>query len=565
MIRATTPLLLTLVLAGCGETTLAGSPTFSDRTADSGIRFRNLCGARGGDKRWAMETFGAGAAWLDFDGDGKLDLYLVNGSDFERGWSNGEPNQLYRGDGQGRFTDVTARAEVGDRGWGYGVTVGDFDNDGRPDLYVANYGPNVLYRNKGDGTFENVTARAGVAGGSDLWSTAAAFFDMDGDGDLDLYVGNYMDGDPARVPGRGAPGADCHYRGMVVYCGPLGQTPQPDVAYRNNGDGTFTDVTKKAGMWLETPRYTLGLVSADLDNDGDQDLYVANDSVPNSLYRNNGDGTFENIGLRTLVALNTDGLAQAGMGTDAGDYNGDGWLDLVVTNFANDLNTLYRNMTGKFFIDDSLRAGMSVTNMVLSWGTGFHDFDRDGDRDLFVANGHVYPQVDDHDVGTSFLQRNHLFVNEDGRFSEASATSGPGFAVERSFRGAAFGDYDNDGDMDVLVTALDDGVLLLRNDTPSPGHYLQLRLVGRRSNRDGLGARVTLVAGGRRQIGERKGGGSYLSAHDPRLHFGLGPAAAVERVEVVWPSGARDLLTDVPADRLITVEEGSHPANRPAE
>lgn len=564
MMRVALSLMLAAGLAGSAGVTLAGPPTFTDQTRACGIKYKNLSGAPGAGKRWALETFGAGAAWLDYDNDGNFDLYLVNGSDFERGRSKGEPNRLYRGDGKGRFTDVTDKAAVGDKGWGFGVGVGDFDNDGHSDIYVANYGGNVLYRNKGDGTFENVTAKAGVAGHPDLWSTVALFFDMDADGDLDLYVGNYMDGDPERVPGRGDEDADCYYRGMVVYCGPLGQVPLPDVLYRNNGDGTFTDVTKKAGLFLELPRYTLGAVTADFDNDGDQDLYVANDSVQNSLYRNNGDGTFEDIGVRSLAALNTDGRAQAGMGTDAGDYDEDGWIDIVVTNFANDLNTLYRNMGGKFFIDDSMRAGMTVTNMVLSWGTGFYDFDLDGDRDLFTANGHVYPQVDDIEAGTSWNQRNHLFVNQDGKFSEVSASSGPGLKVERSFRGAAFGDYDNDGDVDVVVIAIDDEALLLRNDTPSPGHYLQVQLVGRKSNRDGVGARVTLVAGGRRWIDERMGGGSYLSSNDPRLHFGLGSAAKVDRVEVAWPSGTRDVLLDVAADRVIAITEGAHPAAKPA-
>jgi hypothetical protein len=545
-----------------GETTAQeatkGSPfRFVDATPASGIRCKNVCGAVGNAKGWLFEGMGAGAAWLDYDGDGNLDLYIVNGSTIDRPAGGGEPNQLFRGDGHGKFVNVTERARVGDRGWGYGVAIGDIDNDGDADIFVTNSGPNVLYRNEGDGTFTDVTAKAKL--GNPFWSTSSAFFDMEGDGDLDLYVANYMVGDPDKVPRRDSEGArpgSCYYKGVPVFCGPLGQTPHQDALYRNNGDGTFTDVTKQAGVALETPRYSLGVVSADYDNDGDQDLYVANDSVQNSLWRNDGKGNFEDVGVTTLAALNADGRTQAGMGTDFGDYNGDGWLDLVVTNFSHDLNTIYRSMGGKFFIDDSMLTGLGVTNMALSWGTGFRDFDRDGDLDLFIANGHVYPMVDDYDIGTKFRQRNHLFLNERDRFKESAASSGDGLAILRSFRGAAFGDYDNDGDVDIFLTALDDEGLLLRNDSPSPGHFVQLHLIGGPSNRDAVGARVTLQAGGRAQIREHKGGGSYLSGSDPRLHFGIGEASAVERLQIRWPSGKTELLEKVPIDRLITVREG---------
>ena len=531
-------------------------PWFVDATPGSGIEYRNVCGAPPGSKGWLAESMGAGAAWLDHDGDGKLDLYLINGSAYDREPGRGERNLLYRGDGRGRFTDVTDRAGVGDRGWGYGVAVGDYDNDGDPDLYVTNHGPNVLYRNRGDGTFEDVTATAGV--GLDGWSSSAAFFDMDGDGDLDLYVASYVDGDPARVPRRGTPEARspyCTYKGLFVFCGPLGLTPVQDALYRNDGDGKFSDVTRAAGVELETPRYALGVVTADVDGDGDQDIYVANDSVVNSLWLNQGDGTFVDAGVRMLVALNADGRPQAGMGADAGDYNGDGWLDLVVTNFSHDLNTLYRSVGGKFFVDDSALTGLGVTQMALSWGVGFADFDRDADLDLFVANGHLYPQVDEFDLGTRYRQANHLFVNDGGRFRESAADCGPGLGERRSFRGAAFADYDDDGDVDVLLTAIDDAALLLRNESRQPGHYLQLRLIGNGSNRDAVGARVTVLAGGQRQIRERTGGGSYLSGSDPRLHFGLGAAQVAERVEIRWPDGRRQVLVDVAADRSITVEQ----------
>jgi hypothetical protein len=530
---------------------------FVDATAGTGIEFRDVCGAPAGSKGWLSESMGAGAAWLDYDGDGILDLYLVNGSTYEREPGAGEPNKLYRGDGKGGFTDVTARAGVGDRGWGYGVAVGDIDNDGDPDLYVTNQQRNTLYRNDGDGTFTDVTAKAGVE--SPAWSTSAAFFDMEGDGDLDLYVGNYMEADPSKIPRSGTQEAIdflCTYNGVPVFCGPLRQVPRQDVLYRNDGGGKFTDVSRDAGVHLETPRFTLGVVTGDFDNDGRADIYVANDSVQNSLWRNVGAGKFVDVGVGALSALNADGKPQAGMGTDFGDYNADGWLDIVVTNFSQDLNTVYRNLGGKFFLDDSLAAGLGVTRQSLSWGTSFHDFDHDGDLDLFIANGHVYPQVDGYDLGTRFRQTNHLFLNERGRFTESSATCGPAFGLARSFRGAAFGDYDNDGDLDILVTSLDEEVQLLRNETRDRGHYLQVSLEGKLSNRDAVGARVEIIAGGRPDIRERKGGGSYLSASDPRLHFGVGPVTTVEKVLVRWPSGQRDTLENVPADQVLTVVEG---------
>jgi len=501
---------------------------------------------------------GAGAAWLDYDGDGKLDLYIVNGSAHDRAPGEGEPNRLFRGDGKGGFTDVTEKAGVGHRGWGYGVAVGDYDNDGDPDLYLTNFGTNVLLRNDGDGTFSDVTSKAGV-GGTDDWSTSTAFFDMDNDGDLDIYVGNYIVDGPGRSPRRATEAADsvyCTYRAIPVYCGPLGQVSVQDVVYRNNGDGTFADATRDAGFALAEPRYTLGVVTGDYDNDGDQDVYVANDSVRNSLWRNEGGGKFVDVGVSSLSALNADGRAQAGMGTNFGDYDGDGWLDIVVTNFSYDVNTLYKNLSGKFFIDESATAGMNVTTMALSWGVGFQDFDHDGDLDLFVSNGHIYPQVDDYDIGTRFRQRNHLFVNlGGGRLREASALAGPGLAIEESSRAAAFGDYDNDGDMDIFVTSLSGPAMLLRNDGPAKGHYLQIQLVGSRSNRDGVGARVTVTAGGKKFVRQRHGAGSYLSSADPRLHFGIGDAARIEKIEVIWPSGARNLLKNVAPDRLLVIEE----------
>lgn len=525
---------------------------FVDATREAGIEYTNVCGSAE-RKRWITETLGSGAAWLDFDGDGVLDLYLVNGSDHERPAGQGEPNRLYRGDGRGRFSDVTSIAGVGHRGWGQGVAVGDVDSDGDPDLYVTNYGPNVLYLNEGDGTFTDVTDVAGV--GHDDWGTSAAFFDMEGDGDLDLYVANYLACDPQTVPQPGE-STLCGFKGIPTLCGPRPLPPQQDVLYRNEGDGTFTDVTLESGVGLDEPLYALGVVTGDYDNDGDQDVYVANDSVRNLLWRNRGDGTFEDVAVTTMSAVGAEGRAQSGMGVDLGDYDGDGWLDIAVTNFSDDLNTIYRNVDGRYFLDDSSALGLSVTYPALSWGVGFQDLDSDADLDLFIANGHIYPEMDDYDLGTTYRQANHLFVNREGtRLIEISSRAGPGLEVARSFRGAAFGDYDGDGDVDVILTAIDDAALLLRNDSADAGHWLQVSLIGTRSNKDAVGARVTLTAAGKSQIRERIGGGSYLSANSPHLHFGLGAADVAERIEVRWPSGAVDVLEDVPADRRITIVE----------
>jgi hypothetical protein len=538
-------------------------PTFVDATAASGIEFRNVCGAPPGDKGWLSESMGAGAAWLDYDLDGKLDLFLVNGSTHQRKAGTGEPNRLFKGDGKGSFVDVTAKSGLGHRGWGYGVAVGDYDNDGDPDLYVTNLGPNALFRNEGDGTFTDVTAKAGA--GDPSWGTSAAFFDADGDGDLDLYVANYVDFDTAKIPRFGTEEAakttTCTVQGVPVFCGPLGTPPAADVLYRNEGNGKFSDATARAGLRLDVPRYALGVVSADFDRDGDSDLYVANDSVQNSMWRNKGDGTFEDFGVASMTALSGSGRPQAGMGTDAGDYNGDGWPDVVVTNFSHDLNTLYRSVEGRFFFDESTMVGMGTTNMALSWGVGLHDLDLDGDLDLFIANGHLYPNMDDYDNGLDFKQRNHLFVQHGKRFHEVSSRAGAALQVKRSFRGAAFADYDDDGDLDILLTALDEGVQLLRNETPRQGHWLAVKLEGTASNRDGVGARViAAVPGGVTIEAQRKGGGSYLSGSDPRVHLGLGAATRLERLEVRWPSGKRDVLRGVEVDRVITVREGSSPA-----
>jgi len=551
-------LMLLLTAATLSMAAERHDPIFRDVTDEAGVNQLTICGAATKEKGWIVEYMGSGVAWLDYDGDGNLDLYVVNGSQLDREPGEGEPNQLYRGNGKGHFENVTAKAGVGHRGWGYGVNVGDTDNDGDPDIYVTNLGPNVLYRNNGDGTFTDITTKAGV--GHSSWGTASAFFDMENDGDLDLIVGNYVEFDRETTPRRGSTRAKppfCVFKGLPVFCGPRGLEPGSNVMYRNNGDGSFTDVTEAAGMKLERGRYTLGIVTLDYDNDGLVDIFSGNDSVVNSLWRNLGNGKFAEVGLSTLTALDGAGNPQGCMGVDSGDYDGDGWVDLVVTNFSHDVNTVYRNMGGKFFVDNSAAVGMAKTTLELSWGTGLYDFDNDRDLDLFIANGHVYPEVDEGDVGSSYWQKNHLFTNVDGKFEEISGRSPDGTWAKRAWRGSAFGDFDGDGDVDIAATAMDAPIQLLRNDNASGTHYLRIRLEGTESNRDGIGARVTVELDGKTMTRERRGGGSYLSSSEPELHFGLGPSTRVKRVHVRWPSGRESVRNDVAADTLLRIREPS--------
>jgi hypothetical protein len=523
---------------------------FEDVTTARGIDFQNVCGAPAGKKGWLSESMGAGAAWFDYDQDGRLDLYLVNGSDHNRKPGTGEPNRLFRQTENGKFQDVTESTGLGDRGWGHGVAIGDFDNDGFDDVFIANFGTDALYRNQGDGTFKNVTANSGIDGKG--WSSSAAWFDLEGDGDLDLYVAHYVDFDRDRIPRGGSEEAKkrstCMVQGVPVFCGPLGLIPEQDVLYRNLGQGRFEVATAAAGLELKKPRYALGVVAADFDDDGDTDLYVANDSMVNSLWRNDGKGKFRDAGMMTLSALSGAGRMQAGMGVEAGDANGDGLLDLVVTNFSHDLNTLYIS-SGKFYQDASVARGLGVTRMELSWGVGLRDFDNDSDLDLFIANGHLYPNMDRYDNGLDYRQRNHLFENRDGRFHERSAVSGKGMAVKRSWRAAAFADYDKDGDLDILVTSLGESPMLLENRSINTGHWLQV---------DGatVGARVYLTVGKRVLRRDRVGGGSYLSASEPTLHFGLGKTAKYDSLEVRWPDGSKEFFSGGAADRRIQIVKG---------
>jgi hypothetical protein len=524
-----------------------------DVAARAGVTLLNICGDV--SKDFIVDANGSGAAWLDFDRDGNLDLLIVNGSTREHIKQGGDPMvALYRNDGKGHFEDVTMRSGLTRRGWGNGACVADYDNDGFSDVYVTGIGGGALFHNNGNGTFTDVTRRANV-GNEMRWGTGCAFGDYNRDGFVDLYIANYVRFNEERIPRRGET-AGCKFMVVDVYCGPKSLEGEPDVLYKNNGDGTFTDTTRSAG--IRDPGYPgFGVLFADLDNDGWPDIYVANDSAPHFLFHNNGDGTFTEKGLVAGVAVSGDGREQAGMGVDAGDFNGDGLQDLIVTNFSHDYNTLYENHAGGFFTDASYSAAIAAgSGRYMGWGVGFVDLDNDGLLDLFVANGHVYPQVDAHGIGTSYAQRKQVFRNLDGRrFKNITDEVGGGLLIEKSSRGAAFGDYDNDGRLDVVVTNINDRPTLLHNES-SGGHWASFRLIGTKSNGDAIGAKVLVTAGGRRQLVEVRSGGSYASHNDMRAHVGLGPATRIERIEIRWPSGLTETASGLTADRSYVAREG---------
>ena len=528
------------------------SAAFTDIAAQVGLTDTSYSGTR--EKRFLVEAKGGSAAALfDYDGDGDLDAYQLNGSrlGLECG-DNPQRNRLYRNDA-GTFLDAAPAAGVDDCGWGMGVAAADYDNDGHLDLHVTNYGGNVLYRGLGDGSFADVTQVAGVV--DDRWSTGCSFADYDLDGDLDLYVANYVTFEVHRLPREEQMYI---WKGLPVLRGPMSLPGAADVLYRNQGDGTFADVTQTAGVADSARYYGFTAVWGDLDNDGDPDLVVANDSTPNYLYRNDGGGLFSELGRQSGLAYSRDGRVQAGMGCAIADADADGWLDVFLTHFSDDSNTLYRNDGGRlggrlFFSDVSYPAGVGEASWSrVGWGTGFFDFDLDGDLDLFVANGHVYPEVDRYDVGTSYAQGNQLFANTGGgRFVEVSAQAGSGFQVAKVSRGTAFGDVDGDGDVDIYVANQDDTPTLLRNDSPRSGAWLAVELAG-----GGVGAVVRVYAGGREQVRQVQRGNSFLSCSAGPLHFGLGESDTVERLEVRWPGGHVDVVRDLRANRRLLVAPG---------
>ena len=539
----------------------SGPIIFQDVAEKAGLtRWRHVMGTD--ETRFILETVGSGVALLDYDNDGWLDIYFVNGSTYDAmsGKATAPHAALFHNNHDGTFTDVAAQAGVTNDRWGFGVAVGDYDNDGWPDLYVSNFGKNRLYHNNHDGTFTDVAEKAGVTLGN--WSTGATFGDYDGDGRLDLFVPGYVHYDSEHLP---VPGSSvvafstCEFRGLKVMCGPRGLKGEGDHLFHNNGDGTFTDVSEKAGVADANRYYGLTAVFADVNNDGKVDLMVANDSTPNYLYVNKGDGTFEDASYASGYALNENGRETASMGIAVGDYLNNGWLDLYNTVFSDDYNPLYKNEGGGNFSDVSYQAGIAeVTIPFLGWGTGFLDYDNDGWKDLLAANGHVYPGVDQSDWGTTFAQRPLLFHNlRNGKFEVVPPVRGTGLAAVLTARGAAFGDLFNDGKIDVVINQLHNAPALLRNVDSNKNHWVGLKLIGGpKSPRDAIGATVYLTAGGVRQRGDVISGGSYASSNDFRVHFGLGDAVKVEGVEIHWPSGAVERLGLPAVDRYYPVEEG---------
>jgi hypothetical protein len=531
---------------------------FEDVAKPSGISFHQVSG--GPAKDYILESVGGGVGFLDYDHDGWLDIYLVNGGTFETLDNPKVPrthtNKLFRNNGEGAFIDVTEKAGVSGRDWGMGVALADFNNDGYRDLYVTNFGANVLYQNNGNGTFSDVTRKAGVAAGG--WSTGAAWGDYDLDGDLDLYVARYVDFDRTRIPPKGST-KFCQYRGLAVQCGPRGLKGHSDVLFRNNGDGTFADVTQKA-LGPNIPEY-YGFTPlwCDLNNDGWPDLYVANDGTPNLLYLNRGNGTFEEVAALSGSAYSRDGLEQASMGADFGDYDNDGWFDIFITNFSDDYNTLYRNLGKATFKDATEDARIvTVSWKYLGWAAKFFDFDLDGWLDLFVTNGHVYPEVDQWQMDPGYKQNPQLLRNQrNGTFSEVTRQVGSELLKRQSGRGAAFGDVDNDGDLDIVINNIDGVPSLLRCISPPERQWIILDLYGIRSNRDAIGTRIKLRAGGMEQIREVHPGGGFLSSNDFRAHFGLGASNVVDEIEIKWPAGTTQIFKKVRARQFLKIKEGS--------
>ena len=533
-------------------------PKFNDIGRDAGLTASHISSA---EKKYIVESMSGGAGLIDCDDDGKLDIITVNGSTIDRFRVGGDPMiTLYHQGANLKFTDITQSAGLARKGWGMGVAVADYDNDGHPDIYVTGYGGNALYHNLGNCKFADVTDKAGVAGGG--FSTGAAWADYDGDGLVDLYVSRYVHFDIQNLPLFGSDEKNCRFKGILVQCGPWGMVGESDFLFHNRGDGTFEEVSRKSGAEDKNKYYGLGVIWGDYDNDGWPDLYVANDAGPNYLFHNKHNGTFEEIGMLSGIALSGDGQEQGSMGVDWGDYLHEGRLAMFITNFTEQPDTLYRDLGKDSFADVSWAAKLAQpTYPLVGWGTAFFDMDNDGWLDIFIANGHVYPQVDSIPGGAPYREPVQLFRNNrNGAFENVSSALAD--LPPESRRGAAFGDINNDGMVDVVVINVGSPPSLLLNTSSNTNHRVLFQLQGTKSNRMAIGARVTVKAGDLVQMNEVRAGGSYLSQNDPRLHFGLGQQSRMAKVEVRWPSGSTEVLNDLPADFIYTIVEGRGIQNR---
>ena len=553
-------LFLSPVAAEQSKATRARNPSplayFTDIAEKAGLTMTTVFGGVD-SKKYIIETTGTGVAIFDYDNDGWPDIFIVNGTTLEGFPARKAPtNHLYRNNHDGTFTDVTATSGLAATGWGQGVCVGDYDNDGWEDLYVTYYGKNRLYHND-KGVFTEVSEKAGVAGTGKAWGSGCAFVDYDRDGYLDLMVANYVDFDLSTAP---APGerSSCVWKGAPVMCGPRGLPGAKNILYRNRGNGTFEDVTSKAHIDRTDGHYSLSVSTFDFDDDGWPDIYVACDSTPSILYRNNHDGTFTDVAVTAGAAFNEDGREQAGMGSTIGDFDGDGRLDIFKTNFSDDTSTLYRNNGDGTFTDATFSAGLGLHTQYLGWGTMFFDFDNDGWPDLILANGHVYPEVNKYHLGSNYPEPRILYHNNgNGTFTDISADAGPGITAAASSRGLAVGDLWNDGRLSVVITNMNAKLSLLVNSVRSPNHWVAFKLIGNRSNRDGIGARIRLKAGKHTWVNEARSGSSYDSSSDVRVHFGLGTLTKIDSVEIRWPSGLVEQFDSLQPDSIHTLKEGS--------
>ncbi len=558
-------LALPLLLQGQGSASRNNPPTprakpsglpfharFVDIGQQAGLRYPTVYGSPD-HKNYIVETVGCGCAFFDYDNDGWMDILVLSGTRVNDAGDD-ISNRLYKNNRDGAFTDVTAKAGLQRKMWASAVTVGDYNNDGFEDLFITAYGQNVLYRNNGNGTFTDVTKEAGLLGAQTRWGAGCCFLDYDRNGHLDLFVSNYLDFDLARAPKPGA-NSNCYWKGVPVLCGPRGLPFSHHSLYRNDGHGSFEDVTKESGIANARPGYGMTVVAADFDNDGWPDIYVACDSSPSLLFHNKHDGTFEEIGLVAGCALSDDGVDQAGMGVGVGDVDLDGNLDIFKTHFMEDTNVLYVN-TGKGYFDDkTTNAGLGVETRFVNWGAAIVDLDNDGNPDLFYVTGNMYPEVERKYPQYPLKTPRVIFRNlGDGKFEELIDSAGPGVATPHCSRGCAFGDFDNDGDIDILIVNLNEPPSLLRNDLSGRNHWLKVKLIGTKSNRSAIGSRVTCLYGSKRQAQELTAQSSFYSSNDPRLHFGLG-AAEIADLEVRWPSGAVQMLRGVKANHIITITE----------